>query len=143
MVDQGSGAASFWAISRTLDGVYARERQSDIREPGMVSSMCFPDGDCTRALAANGVPIDGWVEALICEFDWPCAEAIAVARCESGLDPRAIGGANYGLFQIGAVHVKRLGGRPLVALLDAETNVAIAYAIFLDNAGWGPWSCKP
>lgn len=87
---------------------------------------------------ATGDGVD--VEALICSFDWPCAEALAVARCESGLSPSAVNGQHAGLFQIALDwHRPKFGGADP---FDAGANVAVAYAIWLDQS-WLPWSCKP
>lgn len=83
------------------------------------------------------------IEGLICSYGWPCEEALAVARCESGLQPGVASpdGANLGLFQINVVHSARVGG-DLQSLYDPAINTSVAYAIWLDQ-GWGPWSCKP
>jgi hypothetical protein len=95
---------------------------------------------------ARDAPAQGGdsVRAIICAQPWPCDQAIRVAQCESSLNPSAISpdGANFGLMQVNAVHRARVGG-DLSRLLDAATNVAVAYAIYLDAGGWGPWSCKP
>jgi len=82
------------------------------------------------------------IEAIICSYPWPCHEALAVAWCESRFDPQAIGGDNYGLFQVNAVHAGRVRG-DLRSLLEPHTNTRVAYAIYIDNAGWGPWACQP
>lgn len=74
--------------------------------------------------------------------------ALAVARCESGLRPGAIGdghltytkdgveyGKSYGLFQI-----RHLEGRPSPEqLLDADYNIEYAYNLYM-RSGFGPWS---
>ena len=80
--------------------------------------------------------VDGWIERLICSsYDWPCADALAVAWCESRFNPQAVSpdGQNVGVFQVNLVH----GYYP-----GAEANVAKAYAIWTDQ-GWAPWSCRP
>lgn len=85
------------------------------------------------------------VEATICAYPWPCAEALAVAWCESRHDPSAVSadGRNWGLMQINLVHLGRVGGN-VYALLDAETNVAVAWQIYVDSSySWRAWSCKP
>ena len=47
---------------------------------------------------------EGDVLALICALPWPCAQMVAIAACESGLDPLAFNPAGYyGLFQISFV----------------------------------------
>jgi len=82
------------------------------------------------------------IAALVCRQAWPCGEALAVMACESSGDPNAYNAGNYGLMQINQVHAARVGGN-LEALYDPETNLAVAYAIWLDHGGWGPWACKP
>jgi soluble lytic murein transglycosylase-like protein len=82
------------------------------------------------------------VRELIAKYDWPVAEALAVAWCESRFDPAAYNAGNYGAFQINRVHAARVGGN-LDALFDAATNVRIAHDIYKDAGGWGPWACKP
>jgi soluble lytic murein transglycosylase-like protein len=72
------------------------------------------------------------------------AKAMAVARCESGLNPRAIspGGANWGLFQINRVHegmVRQMGYR-WNQMLDANVNAKVARVLY-NQSGWRPWSC--
>ncbi len=79
--------------------------------------------------------------ALICAYPWPCQQALAVARCESGLQANAYNAGNYGLFQVNAVHARRVGGN-LAALFEPAVNIAVAYAIWADQ-GWGPWACRP
>ena len=64
--------------------------------------------------------------------------------CESGGDPAAISpdGQNWGLMQVNLVHLWRVGGDPY-RLLDPETNMRVAWDIYVDGGGWGPWACKP
>ena len=86
------------------------------------------------------------MEAIIVEvFGEAGQSAIAVARCESGLNPGAIsrGGGNWGLFQINKVHrgrVEAMGYR-WEDVLDARVNSLVAYSIFQEQ-GWGPWGCR-
>lgn len=87
-------------------------------------------------------PVD--VVALICSYPWPCQQALSVAYCESHYLVTAYNAGNYGIFQLNAVHVSRVGGKGNEYLLwVAEINVRVAYEIWRDNAGWGPWACKP
>lgn len=84
------------------------------------------------------------VQSIICAKPWPCQEALAVAACESTMDPAAsnsFGAGHYGLFQISGLHAGRVGG-DLHSLLDPAVNVAVAYDIW-DDQGWQPWSCRP
>ena len=124
--------------------------------PEVGSGLAAPARAGEPVGAGAAVAVD--VRALICEYDWPCAEALAVVygptppnrdapigcpNGESGGDPWAVGGTSRGLFQVnGDAHAGRVGG-DLDALFDPVTNVRVAYAIWRDNAGWGPWSCRP
>jgi hypothetical protein len=104
------------------------------------------------APAAVPVPVapppaaPGTVEAVIVEvFGAHAQAAIGVARCESGLNPRAVsrGGGNWGLFQLNTVHrgrVARMGYR-WEDVLDPRVNALVARAIF-DEQGWQPWGCR-
>jgi hypothetical protein len=67
------------------------------------------------------------------------AEALAVARCESGLSEWAQNGQYLGLFQMGTSARSRYGhgASPYV-------QAQAAHAYFVDSGrSWGPWSCKP
>jgi hypothetical protein len=67
------------------------------------------------------------------------AEALAVARCESGLSPSAQSGQYRGLFQMGAAERSRYGHGP-----SPYAQAKAAHRYFVDSGrGWGPWSCKP
>lgn len=69
---------------------------------------------------------------------------IRIARCESGLWPRAVSRTgDYGLFQISLRwHGKRIPGQTngdkIVWLQDMENNTWIAYSLYLEQ-GTRPW----
>jgi hypothetical protein len=79
-------------------------------------------------------------ERVICRvFGSYCREALAVSRCESGLQTGAQNGQYLGLFQMGMT-ARRLYGHGPSALEQAQA----AHRYFVDSGrGWGPWSCKP
>jgi hypothetical protein len=87
------------------------------------------------------------VIALIREI-WPDdleERAITVARRESGLRPGAYNGhCCYGVFQIyWSSHRGWLANHGVTSsaqLLDARTNITMAYEIYRRSGGWGPWS---
>lgn len=86
--------------------------------------------------ALLGSPPVSAIESVICSFPWPCQEALAVAQCESRLDPGAVGRyGERGLFQ---VWPEMWGPVPS----DPAGQAAQAYAIWREH-GWGPWSCRP
>ncbi len=84
------------------------------------------------------------IEARICAMPWLCAEALAVAWCESRYDPAAYNAAGpyIGVFQIDpALHGWRAGG---ASLYDVSTNVRVAFAVYQDAGDWTPWpNCRP
>ena len=77
------------------------------------------------------------IEDKICAvFKEDCGTAVRVARCESGLNPKAKNKTSSarGLFQImSSVHqVKETW------LYDADVNINIAHKLYL-SSGWNPW----
>ena len=88
----------------------------------------------------------GTVEEIISRyFGASSQKAIAVARCESSLNPNAVspGGGNHGLFQINNVHSgtwPSVTGAPWSARYDAELNTKFAHWLW-SQQGWGPWAC--
>jgi soluble lytic murein transglycosylase-like protein len=68
--------------------------------------------------------------------------ALAIARCESSLNEKAVGDKNlnpssYGLFQIRAFK-----GRPSPEdLLIADKNIDYAYEMSKGGTNWNAWSC--
>jgi hypothetical protein len=79
-------------------------------------------------------------ESAICRIFGPyCREALAVSRCESGLDTAAQNGQYLGLFQMGTT-ARRLFGHGSTALEQAKA----AHKYFVASGhDWGAWSCKP
>jgi hypothetical protein len=93
-------------------------------------------------------PPAGTVESIIrAAFGVHGDDAVAVARCESGLNPSAYNpaGPYYGLFQIGAHHASSFQAVTGVSLAQggrqAGPNVQYAKWLF-DQSGWGPWGCR-
>lgn len=78
--------------------------------------------------------------AAICAvFGAYCSQALAVARCESGLSVYAQNGQYLGLFQMGE-YARGRYGHSYSALGQAQA----AFAYFRDSGySWGPWECKP
>lgn len=93
-----------------------------------------------RAPAPAPVPASS-ITGTICSFGWNCAQAIAVARCESGLNPWAQNAGNYGLFQINSVHARKFTNF-WNSWMDPYGNSQMAYQIW-SVQGWSPWACKP
>lgn len=100
-----------------------------------------------RVTAPEAPPLDG-LEALVCSYPWPCDEALAVARCESGVNAAgrldgaaAVGGSSYGLFQINAIHAYRWP-EFWDGWMDPAKNTDWAFQLWSEQ-GWIPWSCRP
>jgi hypothetical protein len=79
--------------------------------------------------------------AAICFVFGPyCAEAIRVARCESGrsMTPRAHNGQYLGIFQMGAYARELFGHGP-----GRLAQVRAAHRYFVASGrDWSPWSCR-
>src|SRR3990167_5479371 len=94
----------------------------------------------------KAVAEEGAVADAICELPWPCAEALAVASCESTLRPDAVSwtGESFGLMQIHAetwaVFMDAHGFDFWNQWMIAEKNLQMAYIIW-QRSGWGAWSC--
>lgn len=85
------------------------------------------------------------IEAYIRSKDWEDETALAVARCESGLNPLAYNGKNLdrsvGLFQIN-LYGSLANSRPSrEALHDPKVNVDFAYELWKTEK-WRPWTCR-
>jgi hypothetical protein len=81
------------------------------------------------------------------------SKALSVADCESGLNPYAVGGNNYGVFQLNIRYyptwaerylerrwfprLNRWPPSPLKARANVITGVRLAHAV----GSWSPWAC--
>jgi len=110
----------------------------------LASACVFDPGPRPTSSAAPAPPASG-PEAAIREVFTPLGvadQAVAVAACESGLDPGAVssGGTYRGLFQLGshlAGTVDFYGGN----WFDPLTNAQVARDLYLQS-GWSSWpSC--
>jgi len=97
------------------------------------------------------VPVSN-IERIICNprYEWDCKEALAVAWCESWHHPRSVsqpnrnGTIDRGLFQINDVWEDAFSKSRWAAILDAETNTAMAYHIWKSSGeSWEHWRCQP
>lgn len=77
------------------------------------------------------------VERVICAWPWDCRSAMAVAFCESTLQPWADNGISYGLFALWGGHVKRWPDF-WSWWSDPMANAAHAYELYAEQ-GWVPW----
>jgi hypothetical protein len=76
----------------------------------------------------------------ICQVFGPyCRQAVAVAWCESRLEPDAQNGEYLGLFQMGSQERRLFGHGP-----TAHRQALAAHTYFVHSGrDWSPWSCKP
>ena len=71
--------------------------------------------------------------------NWRERQAIRVARCESGFNPRAANGQYRGIFQMGASERATYGHGP-----GARKQSRAAHRYFVASGkDWSPWACKP
>lgn len=97
---------------------------------------------CLALVAAEPAPAQLSVRAAICQvFGSRCAAALTVARCESRLNPFALGQAGErGLFQIHPVHFGWVDER---RLWQPRYNSLIAYRLSRGGTSWRAWTCRP
>lgn len=90
-------------------------------------------------------PVNAATDAIRAHFADVYDQAVAVADCESSLNPNAVGGVNFGLFQISTVHrddFEQFTGQPWnPGIFDPDSNAAYARKLY-DGNGWGPWACR-
>jgi len=103
------------------------------------------EAERVAAAQAASAPAGSVEEVIQRWFGGEASTAIRVARCESGLNPRAVssGGGNHGLFQINNVHrgtFESVTGQPWSAVYTAEANTRFAHWLW-SQQGWGPWAC--
>lgn len=79
--------------------------------------------------------------AIVKVFGRHAKQALAVARCESRFDPRAVGDAGErGIFQIHPVHFGWVNERRLWQPLY---NARVAYRLSKGGRDWHHWTCRP
>jgi len=86
------------------------------------------------AVAAASPP-----KAICHVFGSYCGQALAVSRCESGLQTDAQNGQYHGLFQMGSNERRIFGHGPTAV---AQAKAAHRYFV-ASGRDWSPWSCKP
>jgi len=117
--------------------------------PTRTASQQTVPPSASHGLSGRGEVLAGNVEQLIrSRFGDDADVAVAIARCESGLRPDAVGdhaiayvqdGAEYGK-SYGPFQIRHLPGRPSPdRLLDPSFNIEYAYNLF-KRSSWYPWS---
>jgi hypothetical protein len=91
------------------------------------------------------------LEAMLCnpKWQWDCEEAIAIATCESNMNPNAIskpnsdGTRDRGLMQINTVWKEAWPDEIWARILEPEVNIVMAHNAYVaGNNSWTYWSCK-
>lgn len=123
-------------------------RPTTTAPPPPTTATTVPPTTATTAPPAPP-PAAGSVEAIIRSwFGAAGDEAVAVARCESSLNPSARNGSSYfGLFQLSAGHAANFAAVTGRSFDDAwdEAGPNSQYARYLyDRQGWSAWgACAP
>ena len=100
----------------------------------------------TEPALAGHVTRDAVAAEIRTEFAGDAQHALAVADCESGLDPHAThrnrnGTVDYGVFQLNSGGTLQSLGLTPRAALDYRTNIRAARRLQL-RRGWSPWVCS-
>ena len=139
---------SWWSIAAKSN--ITLKRILTINDASMSTMILIGDDVCVPAVAAAPVVIEAEkftqpeVEQIIRDV-WPDElenRAIAIAKRESNLVPRATNFCCYGLFQIYYKYHKSwlpsVGVTSAKQLLDPRLNALAALQLYQRN-GWGPW----
>jgi hypothetical protein len=128
----------------TLRRVIAFQVLAGITPNGVV------DDTTKRALYEERTRLRSWseerVEKRIREvFEEAPDRAVAIARCQSNLDPLYIlsnnnGTRNWGVFQLYEARVEQMGGTPRKAL-DPEWNIKAAHRLWKKHRDFRDWQC--
>ncbi|MGW3045281.1 helix-turn-helix domain-containing protein [Kitasatospora sp. NPDC001159] len=106
------------------------------------------DRATVMALYAHKASMTSWTPAQVEQrirqvFTTGADEAVAVARCQSGLDPLYVlpnpdGSRNWGVFQIVDGRIHQFDGSSRQAL-DPEWNISTAYRLYLLHPDFSDW----
>ena len=124
----------------------AQQRQGSARQSRVVAVLV--ETPVPEAAPSTARLRDEDLLALLSENGWPSSaltDALAVAHCESSLDPTAVGDlGERGLFQIHPVHDWRFdslfGGD--ADAHDPTQNASVALTVW-NEFGWAAWTCQP
>lgn len=103
-------------------------------------------------IASIETPVISELERMLCDpkWEWDCAEAKAVAYCESRMNPNAVskpntnGTIDRGLMQINSVWQEAWHPDVWARILDPEVNIAMAHHAWkVGNRSWKYWTCQP
>jgi hypothetical protein len=125
-------ATPYSAVSSIEDGRESARLHQELPQRALATAHVLGSH---IAPVAPALPLS--IEARICAMPWPCQQALAVAWCESRMDPAATNGAHIGLFQLSPRwHGWRLGEGE--SFFDAAASTRIASEIWSESR-WIPW----
>ena len=144
-VQQGD---SWWSIAQThtvsLADLLRRNKANQSTFIKQGDLLCIP----IKSPSLARVPTQNIIQII--RDVWPDdieEKAIAIAKRESHLRPRAVSRSNgccYGLFQIyfrwHRQWLSKFGITRAEQLLDPRTNATAAFELYKRNGGWGPWT---
>lgn len=104
----------------------------------------------TKVVLASYVPRTE-LEAMLCDpkWEWQCEDAIAIATCESNMNPRAVskpnrdGTIDRGLMQINDVWRDAWPPEVWARILEPRVNIVMAHNAYVaGNNSWIYWTCR-
>jgi hypothetical protein len=103
----------------------------------VVAASCRP---------GNPSACEALVRSVASRYGVDPSSAVAVARCESGLNPSASNGGSYlGLFQQSATYWAGRAsayGFAGASAFNGRANASVSMGMVRDS-GWGAWECRP
>ncbi len=123
--------------------------QSPIRfrfqSPFVITERVDPEETTAAQLDQQGRKLTGWQQYTCRKFGNDCRLALAIQRAENAAGKcetyhyNSDGSLDWGYFQINTVHLQR-ADLNLRDLLDCKANIDFAYKLYLEHAGFSPWS---
>lgn len=116
-----------------------------LQSPFVITQRIAPDQTGEAEFAREGRKLSGWQQYACRKFGRDCRLALAIQRAENAAGKCEIyhynsdGSLDWGYFQINTVHLQR-PGLNLRDLLDCKANIDFAYKLYLEHAGFSPWS---
>lgn len=130
-----------------LDGGRRPTPQTHEAEPGGADAGPATDpapdraGDAAITERASAGSAEGIEDIVQQVFGPQAGAALAVAWCESKLNPVAIGSTGErGLFQVHPIHAYRWPDF-WAAWSDPQRNAEYAYELSAGGSNWSPWAC--
>jgi len=130
--------AEYIELERCIDGTLATfcEEGWDVRQAE----------DTGVEAIADEAPVASVEEQIRRMFPEDPNTAVAIAKCESGLNPDVIGDGHTAYVSVGLMQIRTLPTRmdyynlTVNKLKDPVVNLLMARIIY-DRSGWQPWSC--